>query len=254
MRPAEFTPATIIEAGQALQSAGRNITGFAIRQKVGGGNPARLKQVWDEHVASQSVQQTEPVAELPLEVAEEVATVTKALTERLATLAVQLNDKAIKAADRRVAEVVRSAGDQRAQAERELADAAQTVEDLEAKLDDAFDQVESLGKKLDDIETIRRDQAVELANVKAKAEAADLAHREQQKNAEREAQRSASLIAKTEAAQVQANKEISAAREDAAKLRGQLEATQAQVAELMRVFKQSGDGASPAKKSPSAKQ
>lgn len=52
--------------------------------------------MWDEHVSSQAVTKTEPVAELPVEVAEEVATVTKALTERLAALAVELNDKAVK--------------------------------------------------------------------------------------------------------------------------------------------------------------
>jgi colicin import membrane protein len=33
MRPAEFTPEAIIQAGQELQTAGRNITGFALRQK-----------------------------------------------------------------------------------------------------------------------------------------------------------------------------------------------------------------------------
>lgn len=53
MRPVEFTTESIIEAGQSLQTAGRNITGFALRQKVGGGNPSRLKQVWDEHQSSQ---------------------------------------------------------------------------------------------------------------------------------------------------------------------------------------------------------
>ena len=135
MRPAEFTQEQIIEAGQELQAAGRNITGFALRQKVGGGNPSRLKQVWDEHVSSQSVTHAEPVAELPVEVAEEVAAVTKALTERLASLAVELNDKAVKAAERRVAEVIRAAGEQREQAERELADASVTVEDLEGAVE-----------------------------------------------------------------------------------------------------------------------
>ena len=69
MRPVEFAPEAIIQAGQDLQTAGRNITGFALRQKVGGGNPSRLKQVWDEHLASKSVTHAEPVAELPLEVA-----------------------------------------------------------------------------------------------------------------------------------------------------------------------------------------
>lgn len=63
MRPVEFTAEQIVEAGQALQVAGRNITGFALRQKVGGGNPSRLKQVWDEHINSQAVTRAEPVAD-----------------------------------------------------------------------------------------------------------------------------------------------------------------------------------------------
>ena len=113
MRPAEFSPEEIVAAGEALVAAGRNVTGFALRQKVGGGNPNRLKQVWDEHLAAKNTTEAEPVAELPVEVAEEVAAVTKSLTERLATLAVELNDKAVKAAERRVAEVLRTAGEQR---------------------------------------------------------------------------------------------------------------------------------------------
>lgn len=300
MRPAEFAPESIVEAGRELQAAGRNITGFALRQKVGGGNPSRLKQVWDEHINSQSTTKAEPVAELPIEVAEEVAAVTKALTERLALLAVELNDKAVKAAERRVHEVVRSAGEQRAQAERELSDAAQTVDDLEAKLDEATGQVEALEGKLADVlatsqaqavelaqvrervtlteqtartaevqhaaelarmnaahqqeaeqlraelaeqkksnlvATAERDQArAELTTVKAKAEAADQAHQEQRKTAEREAQRAAERIAKAETDQVQATKEASTAREDAAKLHGQVEALQKQAADLLRAL------------------
>lgn len=166
MRPVEFAPEAIIQAGKDLQAVGRNITGFALRQKVGGGDPARLRQVWNEHIASQSVAKTEPVAELPVEVAEEVATVTKALTERLAALAVELNDKAVKAAERKVHEVVRSAGEQRAQAERELADASQTVDDLEAKLDEATSQVETLQAKLDVSQESNQAQVVELAQLR----------------------------------------------------------------------------------------
>jgi uncharacterized coiled-coil DUF342 family protein len=166
MRPVEFAPEAIIQAGADLHAAGRNITGFALRQKVGGGNPSRLKQVWDEHMSSQAVTRAEPVAELPIEVAEEVATVTKALTERLAALAVELNDKAVKAAERRVHEVVRSAGEQREQAERELADASQTVDDLETKLDEATTAAEGLKKTLGDVQTANQAQAVELAQLR----------------------------------------------------------------------------------------
>lgn len=166
MRPAEFGPESIIEAGQALQAARRNITGFALRQKVGGGNPSRLKQIWDEHLAGQSVSKVEPVAELPLEVAEEMAAVTKALTERLAQLAVELNDKAVKAAERRVHEVVRAAGEHREQAERELADASQTVDDLETRLDQVTTEAGELKRQLVDVQASSQAQAVELAQLR----------------------------------------------------------------------------------------
>ena len=165
-RPAEFAPEAIIQAGQELRDAGRNITGFALRQKVGGGNPGRLKQVWDEHLASQSVTRAEPVAELPIEVAEEVAMVTKTLTERLSMLAVELNDKAVKAAERRVGEVVRAAGDQREQAERELADASSTVDDLETKLNEVRAESEAFEKRLADAQATSQAQAVELAQLR----------------------------------------------------------------------------------------
>lgn len=166
MRPAEFPPESIIEAGQALQATGRNVTGFALRQRVGGGNPSRLKQIWDEYVSRQSATKIEPVAELPIEVAEEVATVTKALTDRLNMLAVELNDKAVKAAERRVAEVIRTSGEQREQADRELADASETVDDLESKLDQMASATEALESKLVDLHRINQAQAVELAQVR----------------------------------------------------------------------------------------
>jgi colicin import membrane protein len=307
MRPAEFAPEAIIQAGEDLQTAGRNITGFALRQKVGGGNPSRLKQVWDEHLASRSMTRVEPVAELPIEVAEEVAAVTKALTERLGALAVELNDKAVKAAERRVHEVVRSAGEQREQAERELADASQTVEDIETKLDQTQAEADALEIKLADTQKASQTQAIELAQlrerltateqsakaasgqhtaelarmnatieaeqtrhqqetqllrseladqkqatqvaivdrdqaraelaiVKAKAEVTDQAHQEQRKATADEEKRNVERITKFEADQAQTHKEASAAREDAAKLRGQVEAMQAQLTELTRAL------------------
>ena len=308
MRPAEFTPESIIEAGQALQAAGRNITGFALRQRVGGGNPSRLKQVWDEHISSQAVARAEPVAELPIEVAEEVAAVTKALTERLAALAVELNDKAVKAAERRVAEVIRTAGEQREQAERELADASQTVDDLESKLDDAQAAADALEKRLADMQTAQHAQAVEfaqvrerlalteqtakaaevqhaqalkttteqhaaelaeqkkanqaataerdqvraeLATVKAKAEAADQAHQEQRKTAAQEAHRVAERLTKAQGERDQARTDAAATRDELAKIRGQLEASEAYKAELLGMLSK-GDQ-SQAKKVPTTK-
>lgn len=165
MRPAEFTTDQIIQSGHDLQAAGRNVTGFALRQRVGGGNPARLRQVWEEYLASTSVVKDLPIVELPVEVAEEVSTVTAALSERITKLATELNDKAVKAAERRVAEAVRATGEQSAQAERELADAAQTVDDLENALDMTKAKVTALEEKLIESQEANQARAVELAHL-----------------------------------------------------------------------------------------
>lgn len=175
MRPADFSVEQIIEAGQALQSAGRSITGFALRQKVGGGNPGRLKQVWDEYVSSQTVAQAEPVAELPVEVSEQLGRVTEALVGQLSAMALEINDRAVKASERRVHEVVRAAGEQREQAERELADASQTVDDLEQQLDSANQEKESLTGQLAQVQSEKQSLAVELAQVRERLVAVEKA-------------------------------------------------------------------------------
>ena len=200
MRPAEYTPEEIIAAGEDILAAGRNVTGFAIRQRIGGGSPARLRQVWDEHLASKRVADAEPVAELPIEVAETVSGVSKALVERIATLAVELNDKAVKAAERRVAEVVRSAGEQREQVERELADAAQTVDDLEQAIDEVKAERDVLQEKLADKTREAQEQAVEIAQLKERLSAANQAHQEYKQEAAKEAQRSAEKVVAAEKA------------------------------------------------------
>jgi colicin import membrane protein len=51
--------------------------------------------------------------------------------------------------------VVRAAGEQREQAERELADASQTVDDLETKLDQATAEIETLESKLAEVQPAR---------------------------------------------------------------------------------------------------
>ena len=165
MRPADFTPEQIIEAGQALQNGGKSVTGFALRRAVGGGNAQRLKQVWDEFQASQSVATREPVAELPVEVAEQLAQIAELFGAQLNALVVSINDRAVKASERRVAEVVRTAGNQREQAERELADASQAVEELEQQLVTAAEVQADLRGRLDRLHEEKQAQAVELAKL-----------------------------------------------------------------------------------------
>lgn len=215
MRPTEFTTEQIIKAGIELQTEGKSTTGFAIRQKIGGGNPNRLKQIWDEYLATQGATQIEPVAELPIEVAEEIAIVTKSLTDRLATLAVELNNKAVKAAERRVTEVLRTAGEEREQAERELIDAAQTVDELEAQLDEARSKAEALEQRLNDSLVHEQSQAIELAQLRERLASVEKTALEKEESLK---------LAKTEAIE---------AREVAARLMGQMDALKEQNADLL---------------------
>ena len=165
MRPVQFNDEIVIQAAKDLEAAGRSVTGFAIRQKVGGGNPTRLKQVWDEHKSSLSVEIAVPATELPGEVADELETVTGALTKRLHALASELNHKAVKAAQLMVNDVLKSAGEHRQLADRELQDAAETVDDLEKQLDASEAKIVDLAKDLDLSQANVQANAVEIARL-----------------------------------------------------------------------------------------
>lgn len=76
----------------------------------------------------------------------------------------------------------------------------------------------------------------ELTTVKARAEAGDQSHQEHRKTAAAEALRTAERMTQAEADRDTARKETSAAREEAAKLAGRLEATLTQTASLMQAL------------------
>jgi colicin import membrane protein len=235
-RPTEFTHESIINAGQSLQAAGRNITGFALRQKVGGGTPQRLKQVWDEHQSDLVAAMIEPVAELPAEVVEIVAALSKTLTERVGVLAMELNNIAVKAAEEKVLEIVRSAEEQRVQAECELADAAETVEGLEAKLEKSQTITSELQTKLTTLQEFHQMQAVEMATLKAQVAAQAESHQEQRKDTAAETLRLIQRIEQVETDRYSASQEAISAREIAAKLSGKVETLQTQADSLMRAL------------------
>lgn len=227
MRPSEYTPQAIIQAGLELQAAGERVNGFSIRKRLGGGNASRIKQVWDEHNIQTPVK-AEPV-ELPAEVAEKVAHVTQTLVERISALAVEMNTTAVQTAERRVAEVLRSAGEQRDQAEHELRDAAEAVEGLDGELDAAKANIDELETRLSDTQTAAQALAVELAQVRegwlqteknagraSEAHADELARLHAATDAERARHRAELDEAKKERDQVRADLAAVKARAEAA--------------------------------------
>ncbi|HFL2923296.1 TPA: DNA-binding protein [Salmonella enterica] len=183
MRPATFEPEEIIAAGKALQAEGViNITGFALRKRVGGGDPSRLRQVWDGYLAGQTSVESEPLADLPPELADAVKTVTATLTGHVVQLLRELNDRAVRAAECRVDDITRTAEEQKALAERELADAVQTVDDLEQKLDAATTDLRKTLELLDGSREREQTNLVELAQVRERLAATEERLKDAEKN------------------------------------------------------------------------
>jgi colicin import membrane protein len=214
MRPVEYKTEDIIQAGLELQALGRKVSGFSLRQKLGGGNTKRLKQVWDEYLTSKAVRIAEPATELSSEIAEAVTVVAKALTENLLALAIVINDKAVKAAECRVKGVIRSVEDQREQAERELADAQAVIQSQNrelAKLQERLALTEQTEK------TESEQHAAELERLRNEFN--------EQKNTNQ-----ISIDKNNEA-----DKQTAITREEAAILTGQLEVTKASTAKPRQV-------------------
>ena len=214
MRPVEYKTEDIIQAGLELQALGRKVSGYSLQQKLGGGNTKRLELVWNDYLTSQAVRDAEPATELPSEFAKAFTVFAKSLTDQLLALAIELNNKAIKAAERRVEEVISSAGYQREQTERALSDAQAVNESLTMEL-------ANLQKRLDlneqTAKTVSEEYSAELERLRS-----DLL---QQKNTNQIS------IDKND----EADKQTAITRKEAAILTGQLEATKASTAKPRQV-------------------
>ncbi|EAS2063682.1 hypothetical protein A2I42_08870 [Salmonella enterica] len=230
MRPATFEPEEIIAAGNALLAEGVvNITGFALRKRVGGGDPSRLRQVWDGYLAGQTAVESGPLADLPPELADAVKTVTGTLTGHIVQLLRELNDRAVRAAEHRIDDVTCAADEQKAQAERELADAVQTVDDLEQKLEVVTADLQKSLELLDGSREREQATLVELAQVRERLAATEERLKEAEKAgrevAEQHRQQTESLQYKLEDAEHRLADSVSRYTADLREMKSEYNAT-----------------------------
>lgn len=154
-------------------------------------------------------------------------------------------------AEQRAEEIERRAGDLRTELDHAHQEAAQGRAELAGLRQSHASEIEALRADLaasqGKAETAAEKAAAaadalrtELATVKAKAEAAQEAHQEQRKQAATEAHRTAERMAAAQTERDQASKGERQAREEAATLRGQLDALKEQNAQLMRAVKSQG--------------
>ncbi|EBT2497939.1 TPA: DNA-binding protein [Salmonella enterica subsp. enterica serovar Eastbourne] len=244
MRPATFEPEEIIAAGKALQAEGIvNITGFALRKRVGGGDPSRLRQIWDGYLAGQTSVEAGPLADLPPELADAVKTVTATLTGHVVQLLRELNDRAVRAAEYRVNDITRTAEEQKAQAERELTDAAQAVDELEQKLDAVTADQRKTLELLDGCREREQVNLVELAQMRERLNATEERLRDSEntarETAEQHRQQTEILQHKLDDAEQRLADSISRYTADLREVKTEYNAT---VSELKAQYMQTEDG------------
>ena len=197
MRPPEVTDEEIIRAGQGLEAAHVQVSGFQLRKVLGGGSPIRLKKVWDAYQAAQSPTRREsPHTELPRAMAERLEAFIKAFVGQVRDIASDLNAVAVADAEHRLLEVTRHAEEQRLAAEQEITDAAATVEELETERErlqnDLTEAQQALQRQTLEVERLReRERATETVLQAAKEMEQTLRAALAQAQQERDAARSA---------------------------------------------------------------
>ncbi|MAK48707.1 DNA-binding protein [Marinobacter sp.] len=155
MRPSNFTDEMIIEAGKRLQDQDKKVTGYGLRNELGGGDQKRLFSVWKDFTA-QDVVDAATETELPAELEESVNSASQTLLTHLRSITVSIHQSATKVAERQVSEITRQYKELEEQTEAELKDAGVIIEKLESEklqLEDRLEQSQGrLEKALKDSE------------------------------------------------------------------------------------------------------
>jgi len=153
MRPAVHTDEEIIEAGKRIQDQDRKVTGYGLRNELGGGDQKRLLAVW-KNFTSHDVEESIPDTELPAELEESLNSASKTLLNHLRSMALQIHQAATKVAERQVAEITRQYKELEEQTDAELKDAAIIIEKRESEIADLKYNLAITEEKLD---SARRD-------------------------------------------------------------------------------------------------
>ena len=145
MDTTEISHERIIEAAHALRHAGIGVTGPALREWLGSGDPDQLVLRWKDYLASS---REEREAMLPAEIVDGITAGTLDLGQQITKLVGQLHTKAALHAERRVLQVARTLVDEREQAALKMSNAIRASTDLQDQLSALHAENERLGHRL----------------------------------------------------------------------------------------------------------
>ncbi len=128
MKEAIYSDQKIISAGKSLVDAGKNVTAFAIRKIIKGGNAQRIRDVWAKHLLGEVENVNVSEFELPREMLEVVEQSKITINE----IAIQAYRQAKNICESDVKNTLKSMADTKEQSNAEISDATIAVEESEA--------------------------------------------------------------------------------------------------------------------------
>lgn len=149
-RLAEYTTEQILEVGNSLEAAGERVSPFAIREKLGGGDARRIKEIWTNRKKSQkkdkeSLQQDG--IELPIEIQEALEKNLKVAHKQLKEITEDSFKVATFVAEKRVTSTIKEYQSKISEYEASEKDAFQALENSDRYRADLEHQIESLSSK-----------------------------------------------------------------------------------------------------------
>lgn len=172
MRPSTFSDEAVIEAGHQLLAAGSEVTGWKIREVLGGGKPARYQKIWDERPQGAAAPLS---AELPDELRNGIDSIMKTMGGQLTAMFASIYQSLVHEADVRVKQSAAALDVAQEKYNQELGRASLELDRLEALIVDheavASANASSLAQATADLQTAN----IELAQCREKIATADAA-------------------------------------------------------------------------------
>ncbi|MDN4502212.1 DNA-binding protein [Alteromonadaceae bacterium BrNp21-10] len=168
MRPTSVTNEEIIEAGNVIRASGKDVTGYALRNAIGKGNPNRLKEIWDSH----SVSEFEQVAfehELSDEAEAQLRIEFDKIWNRIRNIVSNSERKSEEQAESRIAQIQMKYQEANKSLAQQLKEADQVIAANDQKLLELQTDLETANEKL----TSFNDLSATLKETKARLETKD---------------------------------------------------------------------------------
>ncbi|MBU2878734.1 MULTISPECIES: DNA-binding protein [Aliiglaciecola] len=148
-RKAEFTDQQIIDAGIIIETEGKLVSPFAIRNRLDGGSSERIKKVWEKYVAQKEVVVDEKVEEidLPSEILDKLEKNQQTAKLQLEKLALESYRVAQQVAEKRVKSTIEDYQSKIAAFEESENQASLAIDSSDRKIDQLESTLDSLSTK-----------------------------------------------------------------------------------------------------------